>query len=235
MRASGRLERALLFFGLFLISIYLGSRVYSAVYAQAGLQRFWADPGNVHRHSEARVLGRQVGPDFRLWSGKRVKAYKESLLANVSPPLAVLDIPTLHIQVPVLEGTDDFTLDRAVGHIAGTALPGWAGNIGIAGHRDGFFRGLKDLKLGETINLYDQDTTSTYVVDEIEIVSPENVSVLAPRRKSALTLVTCYPFYFVGAAPMRYIVHATAADSNRLRSSAPSDLPAKGPAGAARN
>jgi len=157
-------------------------------------------------------------PDFRLWSEKRIRAYRASLLAHVAPTLGVLQISALKLQVPVLEGTDDLMLDRAVGHIVGTPLPGEVGNIGIAGHRDGFFRVLKDLQAGATIDLYGHDGTARYVVDDFEIVSPTDVSVLAPRAKSSLTLVTCYPFYYVGPAPQRYIVHATVADANKLKS-----------------
>jgi sortase A len=127
--------------------------------------------------------------------------------------LAVLRIPSLNLEVPVLPGTDDPTLDRALGHIDGTALPGHDGNVGIAGHRDGFFRALKDIHQGDTIDLFTQNKTEHFLVDEIVIVSPEDVSVLKPRSKASLTLVTCYPFYFVGSAPQRYIVHASIANS----------------------
>jgi sortase A len=100
--------------------------------------------------------------------------------------------------------------------------------VGIAGHRDGFFRGLKDLHLGDTMDLYTENGNSRYVVDEILIVPPENVSVLAPQSKPALTLVTCYPFYFVGSAPLRYVVHASiTASSNLTRSGQPSSLAEK--------
>jgi sortase A len=133
---------------------------------------------------------------------------------NVPPPVGVLDIPSLQLQVPVLEGTDDLTLDRGVGHITGTPWLSDGGNIGIAGHRDGFFRALKDIHVGDTIDLHSQQGSTHYLVDEIQIVSPDEVSVLEPRAKSSLTLVTCYPFYFVGSAPLRYIVHATAADTS---------------------
>ena len=160
MRRLGRFEQALLFFGLFLLSIYIGSRVYSSLYSQAKLQRFWADRRSPQGKVELRPLSRNLLPDFRLWSDKRIKAYEASLLASVSPPMGVLQISALELQVPVMEGTDDVILDRAVGHIAGTALPGQLGNIGIAGHRDGFFRVLKDLKVGETIDLYHQHGTS---------------------------------------------------------------------------
>ena len=89
--------------------------------------------------------------------------------------------------MPVLEGTDDLTLDSGVGHIAGTAPLGESGNVGIAGHRDGFFRVLKDIRVGDTIDVYTQRSRSRYVVDEIQIVSPDDVSVLAPRAEPSLT------------------------------------------------
>jgi sortase A len=96
-----------------------------------------------------------------------------------------------------------------VGHIGGTMRPGENGNIGIAGHRDGFFRVLKDVGPGDAIELATTSRTDTYVVDQIVLVSPNDVSVLQPRSISSLTLVTCYPFYFVGSAPQRYIVQAS--------------------------
>ena len=95
------------------------------------------------------------------------------------------------------------------------------GNIGIAGHRDGFFRGLKDVHLGEYLDLYTERGNTRYIVDEIRIVPPEDVSVLAPRPRSSITLVTCYPFYFVGSAPLRYIVHASTTSAINLRAPRP--------------
>jgi sortase A len=123
----------------------------------------------------------------------------------------LLRIPKIGLEVPVLEGTDDLSLNRAVGHIVGTPRPGESGNVGIAGHRDGFFRGLKDVAPGDTIEIVTSDNVNKYVIDEITIVDPSNVSVLAPRPQPSLTLVTCYPFYFIGSAPQRYIVHASLA------------------------
>ena len=122
--------------------------------------------------------------------------------------MAVLVIGKLHVRVPVFEGTDDPVLNRGVGWISGAARPGEAGNIGIAGHRDGFFRGLKDIVVGDAVELTTLEACATYVVDQIEIVSPESVEVLRPRGVPSLTLVTCYPFYFIGDAPQRFIVHA---------------------------
>jgi len=205
-------ERILLCMGIFLVFVYVANRVYSGVYSQASEQSFWAHQTSPLILVDVQSKGGSGAPDFRLWSEKRIRAYQASLAAKVSPPLGILEIPALQLHVPVLEGTDDLTLDRGVGHIPGTAALGEAGNAGIAGHRDGFFRGLKDVHVGDTIDVYTQRGRSRYVVDEIQIVSPDNVSVLAPRAEPSLTLVTCYPFYFVGSAPSRYIVHATMAD-----------------------
>jgi sortase A len=124
-------------------------------------------------------------------------------------PLAVLQIPKIHLAAPLLDGTDAFTLNHAVGRIAGTAWPGGSGNLGIAGHRDSFFRGLKDIKTGDAIKLETLKGTDTYIVDQIQIVTPDDVGVLRPRPVPSLTLVTCYPFYFIGSAPKRYIVKAS--------------------------
>src|SRR6185503_10765300 len=103
---------------------------------------------------------------------------------------------------------DDRTLDRAVGYIEGTAQPGTDGNLGIAGHRDGFFRGLKDITAGDAIELDTIQGTDVYRVERTWVVGPEEVSVLDPTSERALTLVTCYPFYFIGSAPQRFIVRA---------------------------
>jgi sortase A len=112
------------------------------------------------------------------------------------------------MNVMVLEGTDRWTLNRAVGHIEGTALPGGSGNIGISAHRDGFFRNLGRLGKGDEISIVTLDGTYTYAVESTSIVEPTDVGVLAPSAKPILTLVTCFPFYFVGEAPQRFIVTA---------------------------
>ena len=120
----------------------------------------------------------------------------------------MLRIPKIGLEVPVLPGTDERTLDRAVGHIEGTAQPGTDGNLAIAGHRDGFFRGLKDIAPGDLIELDTMQGKDTYRVERTWVVNPEDVSVLDPTSTRVLTLVTCYPFYFVGEAPYRFIVRA---------------------------
>jgi sortase A len=227
IRSFNKLERLLLFFGILLVSVYVANRVYGAIYSHASIQSFWAHEASPQIVVEAQSIWHSGVPDFRLWSQKRIRAYQTSLAAIVSPPLGVLEISAIQLRVPVLEGTDELTLDRAVGHIPGTAPLGETGNIGIAGHRDGFFRGLKDVHVGETIDVYTQRGRSRYAVDEIQTVSPDDVSVLAPRAKPSLTLVTCYPFYFVGSAPLRYIVHAMAADTKQLKSSEQLGMEAK--------
>ena len=147
-------------------------------------------------------------PDQSLWSPVRVSAWLKASSEPAPPPLAVLRIPKIRLEVPVLPGTDDRILDRAVGHVEGTAPPGTDGNSGIAGHRDGFFRGLKDIVPGDAIELDTLDGKEAYRVERTWVVDPEDVSVLDPTPTRVLTLVTCYPFYFVGSAPRRFIVRA---------------------------
>ena len=147
-------------------------------------------------------------PDQSLWSSQRVRAWRLALSEPAPAPLAVLRVPKIRLEVAVLPGTDDRTLDRGVGHIEGTAPPGTDGNVGIAGHRDGFFRGLKDLVTGDLIELHTVQGTEAYRVERTWVVRPEDVSVLDPTSSRALTLVTCYPFYFVGSAPDRFILRA---------------------------
>ena len=119
-----------------------------------------------------------------------------------------IEISRLALSVMVVEGDDKISLQRAVGHIPGTALPGEDGNVGLAGHRDTFFRPLKDLKINDEIQISTRTGNFKYQIVSLRIVDPENVGVLAPSGENVLTLVTCYPFYFIGAAPQRWIVRA---------------------------
>jgi sortase A len=212
MRWLGKWERLLQILGLLTLGIYVGVRIHGIVLSRAAVQGF-----------ESKVSAQQKGmagavpppaPDFSLWSSKRIRDYRESLAAHFSPTIAVLRIPKIQLEVPVLDGTDDVSLNRAVGLIGGTAHPGDAGNVGIAGHRDGFFRGLKDVAVGDVIEIETERDTRRYVIDRIVIVAPSDVSVLAPRNRPSVTLVTCYPFYFVGSAPQRYIVQASVVDTH---------------------
>jgi sortase A len=151
-----------------------------------------------------------TAPNQELWAEKRVREYEASLKVEAGPPLAVMTIAKLNIQVPVYNGANDFNLNRGVARIKGTAAVDVNGNLGIAGHRDGFFRGIKDIAIGDTIELQTARGDAKYTVSSIDIVDPSDVSVLAPTPEKTITLVTCYPFYFVGHAPKRYIVKAKA-------------------------
>jgi sortase A len=209
-------ERLLLVLGLALLALYVATRIHSAVLSRAAVLSFEASQTQSSVRQEPSGGGQgSFRVDFSLWSEQRIHAYKQSLAQHFDQPLALLRVARIELEVPVLDGTDDLTLNRGVGRIVGTARPGARGNIGIAGHRDGFFRGLKDLKVGDTIDLVMRDRTDTYAVDEIQIVNPDNIRVLRAGTTPSLTLVTCYPFYFVGSAPQRYIVHALLADSDR--------------------
>jgi sortase A len=196
--------------GLTLLAVWGGAWTYRTVSSRAAVRRFEAEAQSLPVNSATvndPASGSQV--DFSLWSAKRVEAYKESLVKKGDRPLAILRIPKIHLDVPVYNDTDDLTLNRGVGRVLGTAQVGKGGNLGIAGHRDGFFRGLKDLAPGDEIALVGVSHSDVYVVDKIQIVNPEDVSVLNPTRVPSLTLVTCFPFYYVGSAPQRFIVHAS--------------------------
>ena len=139
---------------------------------------------------------------------------KYTPIPETRPPLPAsligrLEIPRLGLSAMVREGADDRTLRKAVGHIPGTALPGIVGNVALAGHRDTFFRPLRNIRKGDAIDLQTERGTYRYVVESTNIVGPRDVGVLAASGGETLTLVTCYPFYYVGSAPKRFIVRAT--------------------------
>jgi len=220
-----RLEWGLLMVGLILTGSYIVVRVQSQISSHRALQKF--ETARMEVRSRAQESAKQrtgTEVDFTLWSDKRIQEYMESLAAKEDTPPAVLSIPKLNLEVPVYDGTDDLTLNRGVGRIIGTARLGRGGNTGIAGHRDGFFRGLKDIARGDRIDLVLPSQTSHYVVENIQITNPDDVSVLQPTPKPALTLVTCYPFYFVGSAPQRYIVTASFAGFEPLELHPPGKL-----------
>jgi sortase A len=219
MHLAHRIRQLLLIVGMVLIGIYVAAYFHRKVLSRTQTRQFEdslqtapSEPPSDTR--ETLRVKSKFAVDFAHWSEKRITQYEESLATHFDPPLALLRISRFQLDAPVLEGTDDLTLNRGVGHIVGTALPGEEGNIGIAGHRDSFFRVLKDIKEGDTIELVTPRRTERYTVDHIVLVRPDDVSVLRPRPISSLTLVTCYPFYFIGSAPQRYIVQASIADSD---------------------
>lgn len=194
------LERVAWTAGAACLALWAAAMAVGSFSARADIRRFEAMRAATHAPS--------TEPDTSLWSEPRVRAWRATFVDPQRTPLGVLRVARLHIEAPVLEGTDDWTLNRGVGHIADTAPPGAAGNIGIAGHRDGFFRALKDIVVGDVVELDMLREITSYRVERIWIVSPDDVSVLDPTTSSSVTLVTCYPFYFVGSAPQRYIVRA---------------------------
>jgi sortase A len=217
-----RTERLALILGITFCMVFVLAHLHRAIMLRAEVSRFEeskvkaADPADATqaaKSAKARGIGTHISGaqrgEYPLWSSQRIQAYVKSLAGEVEPPLAMLRIPKIQLEVPVLDGADKLTLNRGVGWIAGTALPGEPGNIGIAGHRDGFFRGLKDVLAGDTIELSTEHTTAVYRVQRVRITSPDDTNVLRPGSEPSLTLVTCYPFYFVGPAPKRYIVQAT--------------------------
>jgi sortase A len=131
-----------------------------------------------------------------------------------SPPVVTdgligrIQIPRLGLSAIIIEGTSRAALRRAVGHISGTALPGQSGNVGISGHRDTFFRPLRNIQKNDIITLTTLLGEYRYRVMSTKVVTPYDVAVLAPSGNEILTLVTCFPFYFVGSAPDRFIVRA---------------------------
>ena len=129
--------------------------------------------------------------------------------------LARLEIPAVQLSTVVLEGSDDGTLSRGAGHIEDTPFPGEPGNIGVAGHRDTIFRPVRHIKVGDTIDLTTADRVFHYKINKTLIVMPEDVYVLDPTPRPTLTLVTCYPFEFIGHAPKRFIVQAELVNAER--------------------
>jgi sortase A len=155
---------------------------------------------------------------YQLWQGRALDEQLREQMRGLDrtvergvPPGAVLgrlEIPRLALSVIIREGEDPRTLRLAVGHLPGTAWPGRPGNAAIAGHRDTFFRTLRHIERHDEILVTTSNDVSRYVVVSTRVVHPDDVSVLKSTDESVLTLVTCYPFFYVGRAPQRFIVRA---------------------------
>ena len=209
--------------GILLLVIWGGSRIRQTISARREVREFerartsrpvaTAGPAAKSEPAETGASARQLAwndsPDQSLWAPERIRAWRGTTSAGTA--IAVLRIPRIGLEVPVFEGTSDASLDRGVGHIEGTPAPGLAGNVGIAGHRDGFFRGLKDVVVGDAIEMETPTATVRYAVEALTLVEPDDVWVLDDTPSAYLSLVTCYPFYYTGSAPHRYIVRAAQA------------------------
>lgn len=208
-RASGlplltrRLSSASVVTGLLLLAYATAAVLESWIWQSRGLRQFRQD-------AAASVTSLRAEPLFSPTTRTQPQA---SIGGKARPkrgqPIAKLEISRLNIKVAVLEGSDDGVLKRGPGHIEDTAYPGEAGNVGIAGHRDTHFRPLRNIRVGDVITLQAADSTLQYSVDSTEIIEPTQMNILDPTPGPALTLVTCFPFDFIGHAPMRFIVHAT--------------------------
>ena len=159
-------------------------------------------------------------------AGRMLKQFRKSATIGKSPKAAGrvrlptgglvgrVEIPRLDLSVAVFEGTDAKTLSRGAGHLEESARPGETGNVVLAGHRDTFFRSLRGVRPGDTLTLETADHTYEYVVQSTRVVEPADTGVLLPTPEDTVTLVTCYPFWYIGPAPQRFIVRATSVDTS---------------------
>lgn len=214
------LELVLGILGLALTGFYAGSLLDQYANSQVALGEFQAEMAPAGTESHGAVLSRNAAS--QIGAADSNQAYAGSIVAienflEVKPAraIAVLQIPKLHLAVPVFEGTAKLSLNRGVGWIESTAAPAQEGNIGIAGHRDTFFRGLRHMERGDEILLVTRERTQLFQVKRTEIVGPREVSVLKPGKVRSLTLITCYPFYYIGRAPKRFVVEATLTKGNQ--------------------
>ncbi len=189
--------------------------LWAVALASIGLTLFFALRGLEYRRLSATVSASpQVVAEFNLMNAplQTSTAHRPSDVrtgtAVSQKILGRLEIPALRLSVAVLPDDDSSSLEKGVGHIRGTALPGGLGTVGIAGHRDTFFRPLRKIVPKMHIRLIDKTGAYDYIVDSTEIVTPDKVNVLNSVSRPELTLITCFPFNYLGAAPNRFIVHA---------------------------
>jgi sortase A len=206
----------MLIVGVVLTAIFAAAHLHKRILSRAAVEHFKTlDTRPAPEKKTVSFADKRFSFDFALWSKHKITAYEQSLSEHLESPLAVLRIHKVNLEVPVLAGTDDLTLNRGVGLIENMARPGERGNVGIAGHRDSFFRVLKDVGPGDAIELETPDRVDIYRVEQILIVKKDDATVLQPTPLPRLTLVTCYPFYFIGSSPKRYIVQGSLAASGR--------------------
>ena len=219
------LERALLVVAIVALGWYVTSRLTTVIY-QAWQNR---SLDALRQEQQAQRDGRDVYLPPSTPFGRSGQAPGGAARVIPRRPLVGrIEVPRIGLSAIVREGVDDRTLDRAVGHVPETALPGEAGNVAFAGHRDTFFRPLRHVRAGDRIVVTTPEGEFDYVVRETRVVPPTDVSVLDPTPRPTLTLVTCHPFNFVGNAPNRFIVRAEQAQAAPATIAGPPRPPAPG-------
>jgi len=179
----------------------------------------WLDEGVYQRMQDWRlqeILGRAVGGTARLSNAlKSGIAAATRAEARDSGLIGRLEIPRLGLEAIVAEGTDSGTLRRAIGHVPLTPLPGESGNVALAGHRDSFFRNLGRVHPGDRVRMTTPDGVFEYRVESRLVVKPGDMAVLSQSESPTLTLITCYPFRYIGSAPERFVVRARQVEGGR--------------------
>lgn len=203
-----------------LLACFAGLRLWTAEAYAAGVAQMRAEM-NTQMRADVTVAEGQAAShrpaDQALWSHERVVAYANARRADGRPE-ALLRIPSISLEVPVYGSVSEINLNRGAGLIDGVRPLIEGGNAGIAAHRDGFFRALKDVAVDGELYVDFRGETKRYRIVDLMIVAPEDNSVLAPTSVPTVTLVTCYPFYFVGSAPQRFIVRAELDDASQSNS-----------------
>lgn len=189
-------EVSLLMLGAALLAIWSWNAVGSLRFQLAESRKFEIARADAARGGPAGASQKSAGASRAPAAGARAEA------------LGRIEIPRLGIRAMFTEGVDSHTLRHAIGHVPSSALPGSPGNCALAGHRDTFLHGLGGIRAGDIIHIWTIDRSFNYRVEWAEIASPRRVQVLSPTAARSLTLVTCYPFEFVGDAPNRFVVRA---------------------------
>lgn len=179
--------------GVALVLFFVAALAAGELGRRSGIQNFTSAPTT-------------ATPDMSLWSTQRVAEFQRARQQLIAAPLAILRVPGLHLSVPIYPTATEIHLNRGVGVIAGMAMPDRGGNLGLAGHRDGFFRVLRDISPNTVVEVETHLRVHRYLVTSIDVVDAADGRLLAETDDPTITLVTCYPFYFVGDAPKRFIV-----------------------------
>jgi sortase A len=188
VRASQRIVLAL---GAILCALYALALMAGELGRRSDVEGFWKSPQR---------------PDLSLWSQTRVQEFLASQGLPISEPLGVLRAPSLKLVVPIYPDSSELHLNRGAGLIEGMSLPDEGGNLGVAGHRDGFFRALKNIRRDDVLEIQTRARLHRYRVVSVNVVDASDRRLLADTEEPTITLVTCYPFYHLGHAPRRFIV-----------------------------